>query len=179
MGIVYKRDLIVINVVVEEVRQRIEIDQRLGLRSDGHDGASGVVRVVRGVIDGEGKDAGALCKRGYETRRGDGDAVAGTLIAEEDVWAVAQQPGNFEWATYGDAAGELVGRGLGCVEAGKRVRACVQGRVVYAREERDVVHRFSAGRVAETRRERELRGSRVVDAAIDEQAIGGLRRGFF
>ena len=155
-------ELVVVEGVAGDVGQRVEGEESGGLRGDGDAGRVG--RECRLCL-GEGGDEAGL---------GRGIAVAGPLVADEEVGAAADEVADVDGAADGEGSGDAVVGGLGRLEAGDGVGAGVERGVAEEEAEAAGVKALAAvAAVAEGLIERELAGGGVVGAAVDEQAVGG------
>ena len=173
------RNLIIVASGGGKVRQRVQLEQRLGL-------VINEVRrnhVARQRHSGRREISSAFGRRRHQAGLRGGVAVADPLVADVDVRAGAgerQQVRNHQRTAQGRRALEVVIRRLRNLLAGQGKRAGIQARIAGRGAERDVVARAGAfARVAERRRLTEGRNRGVVHAAVEQQGIGSVLLGGF
>src|ERR1700732_2872162 len=148
-------NLVVIKRIRSHIRQRIEIQQSLGLRTDLARGNP----VARKLQSGGGiEDVDRLAKRihlvrkisstfgrvRYETRLRGGVSTPCPLVADKEHWTVFQQMRNFQRPAQCPHPGNPVVSRLRYVLSAQRKGAGVQGRVVEDDSDSAVVQSFRA-----------------------------------
>ena len=184
MSVADQRHLIVVSAGTREVRERIKVQQRLGLRADAAR-RNDVARKRRAGerIDNRGDDrrkvAHALRRRWHQRSPKGVVPVARPGIVDKEVGTILEQVRNFQRAAEVSGPGEMVITGLGSILACYRKSARVPDGIIHEKAQAAVVERSrSVAVVAEGREQGEGRTGSVIHAAVDQQAIFGALRHF-
>jgi hypothetical protein len=101
--------------------------------------------------------------------------VARPLVGGKEVWPVWQHVRNLDGATHGDDRRDAIVESLGRFKAGERIGPRIESGVVEdGRKSAGVEALAVRPSIAKRAVERVLAGGRVVDAAVDQEAVIGL-----